>query len=328
LNAAGVVRIKQEIVRARSILLSTHQNPDGDGLGSEIALQAYLRSVGKSAVILNPDPVPERYRFLDPGGGIGVFDGTAGAERVRTCDLLFMLDNSSLNRLGKMEGAIRATEAVRVCIDHHDTTDGFWTVNLVDETACATGEMIFDLIAALGGSLDPSTAVALYTALVTDTGHFRFSKTSPRSHRIAAELLRMGVDPSHVYQEVYERHSEGFVRLMGQALAACRIEPGGALAWIALRRAQIEACGAEDADTSEMVNQLFGIQGVRICLLFKELPDGRIKVSLRSKGALDVNRVASRYGGGGHQNASGAIVEGPFEAAVQRVVTDARALLP
>ncbi len=328
MNASAVVRIRQEISLARKILLTTHQGPDGDGLGSEIALAAYLRSMGKTPLILNPDPTPDRYRFLDPSGDAGAFQEGDGGGIVSSCDLIFMLDNSSLNRMGRMEGAIRQSAVVRICIDHHDTTDGFWTVNLIDETACATGEIIYDLITALGGSLDLQASVAIYTALVTDTGHFRFSKTTARSHRIAAELLRAGVDPARVYEEVYERHSEGFVRLMGLALAECRLAPGGELAWIALSRKQIVDCGAEEADTSEMVNQLFNIRGIRLCLLFKELPDGRIKVSLRSKGEIDVNRVAGRYGGGGHQNASGAVLEGPLEAAVQRVVADARAILP
>jgi len=327
-NAAGVVRIRREIALARRILLTTHQNPDGDGIGSEIALAAYLRSAGKPPLILNPDPLPERYRFLDPGGEVGTFDEKGGTGPVKSCDLIFMLDNSSPNRLGKMEGAIRGSEAVRICIDHHDTTDGFWTVNLIDESACATGEIIYDLVCALGGVLDLPSAVALYTALVTDTGHFRFSKTSSRSHRIVADLLRMGVDPARVYQAVYEQHSEGFVRLLGQALAGCRLEPGGALAWIALTQRQIVDCRAEEADTSEMVNHLFTIRGVRLGLLFKELPDGKVKVSLRSKGEIDVNRVAGRYGGGGHQNASGAVLDGPLEEAARRVVADAKKILP
>jgi bifunctional oligoribonuclease and PAP phosphatase NrnA len=327
-NAAAVVRIRQEVSKARRILLTTHQNPDGDGLGSEIALASYLKSVGKTPVILNPDPIPDRYRFLDPAGEARAFDEGSGPETVRSCDLMVMLDNSSLNRLGGMEGTVRESSVVRICIDHHDTTDSFWTVNLIDETACATGEMIFDLVTALGGTIDLPSATAIYTALVTDTGHFRFSKTSPRSHRIAAELLRMGVDPARIYQEVYEQHAEGFVRLMGMALADCRLESGGALAWIAVTRKQIVECRAEEADTSEMVNQLFGIRGVRLCLLFKELSDGRVKVSLRSKGTLDVNRVAGRYGGGGHQNAAGAVLGGPLEDAIRRMVTDAGALLP
>ena len=327
MNQDLVERVRQELLRARKILLTTHQNADGDGLGSELALSAYLKGIGKDTLILNPDEPPERYRFLDPSGEVRFFDETSGPALVQGCDLIITLDNSSLHRLGRMEQAVRNSAAVTLCVDHHSTTDPFWGVNVIDESACATGEMVHDLIKALGGTLDTASAIALYTAMVTDTGNFRFSKTSPRTHRIAAELLAKGVDPGRVYELVYEQQAEGFVRLMGVALSAFRLEQGGRLGWIALSRRQIMDCGAEQADTSEIVNHLFAIGGVRVCLLFKELPDGKVKVSLRSKGSIDVHQVATTYGGGGHQNASGAVVEGPLESAVARVVADASALL-
>jgi phosphoesterase RecJ-like protein len=321
-------RVRQAFAGARRILLTTHQNSDGDGLGSQVALAAYLRSVGKEVVILNPDPVPERYRFLDPAGEIRSFEDPGGMELVKSCQLIVTLDNSSLHRLGTMERAVRESGLPSVCIDHHSTTDAFWDVNAIDETACATGEMIFDLIVALGGMPEGESAAALYTAMVTDTGNFRFSKTSPRSHRIAAELLALGVEPARIYELVYEQQPEGFIRLMGLALSRFKLDAGGRLGWIALPRKEMIECSAEQADTSEIVNHLFAIRGVRICLLFKELGDGKVKVSFRSKGALDVHSVASSYGGGGHQNASGAVVDGPLGAAVERVVADVRALLP
>ena len=327
MNQDVIERVRQELQRSRRILLTTHQNSDGDGLGSEVALSAYLKGIGKENLILNPDAAPERYRFLDPAGEIRFFDDATGPDLVRGCDLIITLDNSSLHRLGRMEQAVVDSGSKSLCIDHHSTTDPFWGVNVIDESACATGEMVHDLIKALGGTLDTASAVALYTAMVTDTGNFRFSKTSPRSHRIAAELLAKGVDPARVYEQVYEQQPEGFVRLMGLALSAFRLEAGGRLGWIALTRSQMIECSAEQADTSEIVNHLFGIRGVRVCLLFKELPDGKVKVSLRSKGSIDVHKVATTYGGGGHQNASGAVVEGPLESAVARLVSDARALL-
>jgi phosphoesterase RecJ-like protein len=327
-NQEVVARVRQELERSKRTLLTTHQNSDGDGLGSEVALAAYLRGRGKDVLILNPDEVPERYRFLDPSGEIRSYDEADGPGLVRGCDLIITLDNSSLHRLGKMEQSVRDASAVTLCVDHHSTTDPFWGINLIDESACATGEMVHDLIKALGGTLDTASAVALYTAMVTDTGNFRFSKTSPRSHRIAAELLAKGVDPARVYELVYEQQPEGFVRLIGVALSAFRLEAGGRLGWIALSRRDMIECHAEQADTSEIVNHLFAIRGVRVCLLFKELPDGKVKVSLRSKGSIDVHQVATSYGGGGHQNASGAVVDGPLDAAVPRVVRDATALLP
>jgi bifunctional oligoribonuclease and PAP phosphatase NrnA len=327
-NQDLIERVREELRRSRKTLLTTHQNPDGDGLGSEVALAAYLKGIGKDTLILNPDEVPERYRFLDPSGEIRAYDDSSGPDLVRECDLIITLDNSSLHRLGKMEQSVRDSGAVTLCVDHHSTTDPFWGVNFIDESACATGEMVHDLIKALGGDLDAASAAALYTAMITDTGNFRFSKTSPRSHRIAAELLAKGVNPARVFELVYEQQPEGFVRLMGVALSAFRLEAGGRLGWISLTRRQLMECSAEEADTSEIVNHLFAIRGVRVCLLFKELPDGMVKVSLRSKGSIDVHRVATTYGGGGHQNASGAVLEGPLESAVPRVVSDVKALLP
>lgn len=328
MNPELVERVRTQVGRARTILLTTHQNPDGDGLGSEVALAAHLKRAGKQIWILNPDETPERYRFLDPSGEIRGFAGDADAQRIRSCDLVITLDNSSLHRLGNMEPGIRDSGVPSLCIDHHTTTDSFWQLNVIDETACATGEMIYDLVKALGGIIDSHSAMALYTAMITDTGNFRFSKTSPRSHRIAAELLALGVEPARVYELVYEQQPEGFVRLAGVALSGFRLEAEGRLGWIALTRKQILECNAEQADTSEIVNHLFGIRGVRVCLLFKELPEGRVKVSLRSKGNLDVHGIASTYGGGGHQNASGAILAGSLDVVVARVVADARTLLP
>lgn len=327
MNSTTVARIRAEIEKTKRILLTTHQNPDGDGLGSEIALSRYLLSRGKQPQILNPDPVPERYRFLDPRGVIRSFDESVDSDAVREAEVIFVLDNSSLTRLGRMEAPVRSSSGVRICIDHHSTTDRFWTINMIDETASATGEMIYELIQALGGSPDREAATALYTALVTDTGHFRFSKTSPRTHRIAAELVQCGVVPAAVYQEVYERSSAGFVRLTGMALLAVKVEPGEQIAHTALSLEQIQESGVEDADTSEIVNHLFTIRGVTIALLFKELADGRIKVSLRSKGKVAVHELAARYGGGGHRNASGAVLEGPMEMVVRRIIADAEKLL-
>jgi len=312
---------------ARTAALCTHVNPDGDGIGAEICLQRYLKSRRIEARIFNTEALPVCYRFLDPAGAVEIFNEADHDAWVRDADLIFMLDNSALNRLGALEPAIRGARGTTVCVDHHNVIEPFWALNIIDEDACATGELVFQIVKALGGRIDLEAAQAAYVSLVTDTGYFRFSKTSPRCHEAAAEMLAAGVSPPRVYQEVYERSSPALVRLAGTALAGLRQEEGGQLAWVTLTREQVLACDAESEDTSDIVNELLAIDGVRVAVLFKELPGHGTKLSFRSKGDLDVNRLAARFGGGGHKNAAGAVLEGSLESVLMRALAPCRELL-
>jgi phosphoesterase RecJ-like protein len=324
---AAARRLRPLLDKARTAALLTHIDPDGDGIGAEICLQSYLREIGLEARVLNTEPLPLRYRFLDPDGGVEVYDPARHEAFVRDADLVFMLDNSAVSRMGPPEAAVRACRGTTVCIDHHNVVEDFWNINILDPEACATGELVFQIVKALGGRTDRRAAQAAYVSLVTDTGYFRFSKTSPRCHEAAAEMLAAGVEPPRVYQEVYERDSAALVRLSGVALGALRLEEGGRLAWITLTLDQIAACGAETEDTSDIVNELLRIDGVRLAVFFKELPGDRTKLSLRSKGDLDVNRLAASFGGGGHTNAAGAVLGVPLERAFETVLRPCRDLL-
>ncbi|MEE8111957.1 MAG: bifunctional oligoribonuclease/PAP phosphatase NrnA [Acidobacteriota bacterium] len=330
-------KLLEWIRESRNITITTHMNPDGDGLGSELALSRQLREAGKRVRVLNCDPVPERYRFLDPDEESEVFQEDRDAAFIRDCDLLFVLDNSSMNRMGRMEEPIRTTNARKICIDHHvmpgaeeggkggeNPWDLLWNV---PETA-ATGELVFQLIVALGGPMTLAKAEPLYVTLVTDTGNFRFSKTNSQSHEIAAQLLACGVNPVKVYQEIFERNSVAFMRLLGYALTNFQEDCDGRLVWVTMNRARITDNGAEEEDTSEMVNFFFQIYQVRMAILFKELPGGKTKVSLRSKGDLDVNRLAVQFGGGGHRNASGIVVDLPLDRATETILGEARKMFP
>ena len=179
----------------------------------------------------------------------------------------------------------------------------------------------------MGGQVDRLAAQAAYVSLVTDTGYFRFSKTSPRCHEAAAEMLAAGVDPPKVYEEVYERNSAALLRLGGTALADLKQEEEGRLAWVSLTRDQVVRCRAEMEDTSDIVNDLLSIDGVRLAVLFKEMEGRKTKLSFRSKGGLDVNRLAARFGGGGHTNAAGAVVAGGVEETASTVLPLCRELL-
>jgi len=187
--------------------------------------------------------------------------------------------------------------------------------------------LVFQIIKALGGGIDFEMAQAAYVSLVTDTGYFRFSKTSPRCHEAAAEMLAAGVSPPQVYGEVFERNSVALVRLGGMGVASLRLEEEGRLVWFTLTREQILACGADHEDTSEVVNGLLAIDGVRVAVMFKEIENGRVKLSFRSKQGLDVNRLAAEYGGGGHTNASGAVVQGSLQQVIDTVLDPARLLV-
>jgi phosphoesterase RecJ-like protein len=323
----AAARLRPLLETAKTVALVTHVTPDGDGIGAEICLHAYLVSRGIETRILNTEPLPLKYRFLDTRGAVEVFDPERHDAFVRQADLIVMLDNSAPQRLGSIEEATRASRATTVCIDHHNLTDPFWKVSLVDPEASATGELVYRLIKTLGGRPDFAATQAAYVSLVTDTGYFRFGKTSPGAHESAADMLAQGVSPPRVYSEVFERHSAALVRLGGHALKDLRLEEQDRLAWITMTREQVAACGAELEDTSDIVNELLTIDGVKVAALFKGIDGDRVKISLRSKGPLDVNRIAQSFGGGGHTNASGAVIPGSIDEVAARVLAACRDLV-
>jgi bifunctional oligoribonuclease and PAP phosphatase NrnA len=324
---AAAARLETLLADARTVALATHITPDGDGIGAELCLYGYLKSRGLEARIINTEPLPDKYRFLDPGGAVEVFEAARHDRFLREADVIVMLDNAAVSRLGPLEPAVRASRATTVCIDHHNVVEPFWKVNIIDEEACATGELVFQIVKAMGGIVDHGSAQAAYVSLVTDTGYFRFSKTSPRCHQAAAEMLEAGVSPPRVYEEVFERNSVALVRLGAVGVAGLRIEEAGRLAWFTLTRRQILDCDGEGEDTSEVVNGLLAIDGVKLAVMLKELDGGRLKLSFRSKGRLDVNRLAAGFGGGGHTNAAGAVIAGTLADSVERVLAPCRALL-
>lgn len=321
-------RLERLLHEGERFALLTHLNADGDGLGSQMALYGFLRSRDKQARMINHDPVPPNYGFLQLAAQIEVHAPGAGTGRfIEEADAVFVLDNGSVARLGSLAEPFRASRGQRVCIDHHETRDDCWDLELIDPAASASGEIVHELVEALGGEIDDGMAEAIYVSLVTDTGHFRFSKTRPLTHRIAARLLEKGVRPDRVYDRIYENHTEGFIRLMGEALRGMTLDAGGALAWVAMDRQLLDRLRVGDVDTGPIVNMMLSVGGVRGALLFKELEDGSVKVSLRSKGTVDVHALARRYGGGGHRNASGIQLDGPLDAAVSMLLQDARRLL-
>lgn len=313
---------------ATNIVLATHIQADGDALGSEYALASFLRDKGKKLRIINHDPVSNILKFIDDGRvDFEVYDAEVHDSVIRDADLVMLVDNSAPDRLGRMESVMSECGDRVLCIDHHAAREAPWKFNIVDVESCATTAMIYDLTTACQWRPDLPAAVALFVGLATDTGFFRFNSSNARGHRIAAHLLDIGVNPAAIYRSVYERNSEAFTRLLGHALAGLRFDAGGALASVKITRQLIEALQADDVDTSEITTSLLAMDGVQVALLFRELSDDRIKVSLRSKGSLDVHTLATEFGGGGHRNASGIVVEGRLDQVVHTVNQRATSLL-
>ncbi len=327
-DAAQHARFRELVEAHDRFVVTTHMNPDGDAIGSEVGLARFLLGRGAEVRVVNQEATPRNLAYLQESGpSVEVFDPGVHGPLLRGPVLVVLLDNSAPDRLGRMEPILLEVASQVLCIDHHPAAGTPWRHNILDDRECATAAMVFDLVLALGWEPDPPAAEALYAGLATDTGFFRFNSTRARAHEIAGALLAAGVEPARCYREVYERNSPAWTRLLGEALARLRLDAGGAVASVTITREMTERCEASGVDTSEMATPLLATEGVRIALLFREVDGGRVKVSLRSKGDLDVYRLASEYGGGGHRNASGIVTSGRLDGIVEEIVARAASLV-
>jgi phosphoesterase RecJ-like protein len=309
------------------VALTTHVNADGDGCGSMVALWHLLMDMGVRAAITNPTPFPKRYSFLLDGADRADKSGEA-VKHLERADAVIVLDISDLGRLGHLGRVVEKTTAPVACIDHHASVgtlpEGPW---LVDPMACATGELVYDLAQAAGWQLNLPAAKALYVAMVTDTGGFRFGNTTPRAMQVAAHLLAHGLNPEELSRQVYYSESEGKVRLIGAILETLVVEQERGLAWITVPDGALKKHGLRPDDLEGIVDYPRSVEGVKAAVMFRSLANGRIKVSFRSVGDVDVGKLAEGFGGGGHRNASGASFEGNLADVQQLTLTALRDLL-
>lgn len=308
------------------VALSTHINADGDGCGSGTALARLLVQRGLKPFIVNPTPWPAMYRFLLADD---VQDRSAdGAAALRDADVLIVHDISDVKRLGVLADTVRRLTIPKLVIDHHLPSDEPPSqVTLSDTTACATGELVFDFASVLGLELTAAIARSLYAAIVTDTGGFRFSNTSPRCHAIAAALLDAGVDPEDMYTRIYASAPIGRLQLLGEALETLAIDREHGITWISVAAGALERHEVRSEDLDGIVEHARSVSGTRLALFFRDLGHGKVKVSFRSTGDVDVNRFAKQFGGGGHAKAAGALVTGDLDTIRETVVAAARAYL-
>jgi bifunctional oligoribonuclease and PAP phosphatase NrnA len=308
-------------------VLTTHHNADGDGAGSEAAVAAWLGLNGVAAAIVNPTPFPEAFRFLLPEA-VPVLDwGAPGAERaLRDADLMLVLDTSEPKRIAPIGDHFPAQRTL--VVDHHPPgRERVAEIGLLDPSAAATGELVHDLLSLDGGAIPEAALLGIYVAIVTDTGSFRYSNTTPRTHLLAASLLAAGVDPEAVYRRVYATVPRRRVDLLRDALATLRQEPESGISWMVVSAARIRELGATSEDLDGLVEHARSLEGTRVALLLRETDDGQTKISFRSNGAADVNRVARGFGGGGHVKAAGATIPEPPERALPLLLEAVRTAL-
>lgn len=300
--------LKQIELRNRFVLTS-HARPDGDAVGSALALCQILRSLGKHAEVVLRDGVPRIYQPLPFADQVIQTDRVNGNYETA---IILECDSIQRTRLDGLENRFL------INIDHHLSGRPFADVNWIDPDAVATAEMVFRLARAVKAEISPEIATCLYTALLTDTGSFMFAGTNERTFTLARELVRAGADPTQCARRVYFAHSTAKMRLLGAALSNLHRE--GPLAWFWVTQEQMELCDAKEEDCEGLVNYGLSIQDVEVAAFLREIPDGRFRVSLRSKGALNVATVAESFGGGGHECASGCSLDGPLAAAVARIL--------
>ncbi len=299
----SVARILQQY---NSFVLTTHVNPDGDGLGSEVALAEWLAARGKQVHILNHSATPDFYLWLDPHGRITQFNPERDAATLANADVIIVMDANHTDRLRSMEPHVLTSPAIKICIDHHLEPQPFAQHYVIDADATSTGELIYRLLTLLdGGRFSPLIASALYCAVMTDTGSFRFPRVDPDTFRQCAHLIECGADPVAIYHQVYEQWSAGRVQLLGDALASLKTEYGGKLAHITITQQNLAQTETTEVDTDNFTIYPMNVAGVVAGILFLELPDG-IKMSFRSKGDIPINELAKEFGGNGHKNAAGA----------------------
>lgn len=309
-NQNMLSEVLKQIERRDRFVLTSHARPDGDAIGSALACSQILRSLGKRAEVVLRDSVPRIYQRLP------FADTVVQAERVNgEYEAAIILECDSVQRT-RLEGL---EDHFLISIDHHVSGRPFADVNWIDPKAVATAELVYRLAREAGAEISPEVATCLYTAVLADTGSFMFEGTNEHTFELARELVMAGADPARCARSIYFGHSTAKMRLLGAALS--NLHRDGTLAWISVTQEQMDRCHAKEEDCEGLVNYALSIHDVQVAAFFRELPDGRYRVSLRSKGKINVATVAESFGGGGHKSASGCSLDGPLSHAVEQVIS-------
>lgn len=300
-------------------VLSSHVRPDADALGSELALAELLTARGKSVEIINPSAAPSSLDFLDDER-VQKFGNEATKQAIARAQVHVILDTSSWMQLAEVGKALQETSARRVVIDHHVSADDLGAIEFKDTAAEATGALVYRMAEALGWPISRDAARHLFCAIATDTGWFRFQSTTAETMRTAGRLMDLGAEPHVLYRLLYERYSLARLKLAGRVLSRIELQAGGRLAYTTVCWDDFVETGARPVDTEDLVNECLRIEGTECAFIAVEQQNRRIKFSLRSRSDFNVAGIAEEFGGGGHKQAAGAMLDGPLADAVERMV--------
>lgn len=318
--------LSERIHSCQSFVLCSHIRPDCDALGSEMGMLGTLKQFGKRVRIINGHPTPPALAFLDPSQIIEVVHEHVRPEDIHA-DCMIILDTSAWAQLGSMGDVLRGFKGKKLCIDHHVGEDDLGTEFFKDTSAEATGHLVAKLAKHLGVHITKQMATALYAAIATDTGWFRFSSTTPETYRVIGDLLECGAVPSEIYSDLYEQDTIGRVRLRGRILSRTNDEMNGELVYTHVLKDDFSETGANPPDTEDAINLTLAIAGTKVAVIFVEQLTGGFKLSFRSRCPVDCNALARQFGGGGHKAAAGAFVHGTLVEVQQQVMPTVREAL-
>ena len=328
-DSPDLAAVRERLLAADRVVMTTHTRPDGDALGTEIAIARALMARGKAVTIVNADPAPRTLDWLveeQPAGLVQTYEsGDLGqATAVAEADVLLVCDTNAGHRLGDVEGLFRQAGKPVLLVDHHPDPEGWFDLACVRTDAAAAAEIAYDLVAGIDPALiDRAVATAIYVGVMTDTGSFRYGATTPRTHAIVADVLERGdLRPEPIHVAIFDGRSRGGLALLGTALGTIQTHYEGRLATMFVTGDMVRQTGAVFDETEGLINYALGLDGVVAAAIFLDIPSG-VKISFRSKGDVPINGWANQFGGGGHANASGAFVKNGQLKRTMKDVVDA-----
>lgn len=327
----GFPQFRKLLKERSNFVIVTHWSPDGDAMGSSLALCLFLQKLGKKATVIVPNDYPDFLNWLPGNSKVLNFqqDEKKSLNLINAADAVFTLDFNSYKRLEKLGEVLAVNKAPKILIDHHRQPDDYASYFFYDVAACSTCELVFDLIAGLGKKalIDKKIAACLYTGFMTDTGLFRYPSVNYRTHLIISELLKTGINHNEIYSSVYDNYSYERLKLLGHALSSnLKLLPGYPVAYFTISEAELNTFNYQKGDMEGVVNYPFSIKGIKLCALFQE-SGNHIKTSFRSKGKIDVNKFArANFNGGGHMNAAGGKSNESLEKTEARFIEAVKAL--